>query len=203
MAARRRRPKQPSGNPRERLVAAALDLATERGWRRVGLADIAAAAGLSLEETYGLVRSKHGIIAALRRQTDRAMLRGRVATGESPRERLFEVLMRRYEALQPYRVGLRAVLRDSIATPGVIFFVPGLLRSMGWTLSAAGLPAYGCRGRLARRLLAGIYVSLLPTFFQDESRDLGTTMAALDRRLRQVESMLTVLGPLASAGRRA
>lgn len=196
MAARKRpkQPKQPAGDPKQRVIEAALALAAEQGWRGLGMAEIAAAAGLSLQETYTVARSKPGIIAALRRQTDEAMLAGGAVTGDSPRDRLFEVLMRRFEALRPYRVGLRAVLRDSIGSPAVIGFVPGLLRSMGWTLTAAGLPATGCRGHLARRFVGAIYVSLLPTFFRDDSRDLGTTMAALDKRLRQVEMLLSAPG---------
>jgi AcrR family transcriptional regulator len=200
--AARKRPKQPSGSPQERLIAAALGLASEQGWRRLGMAEIAEAAGLSLEETYAIARSKHGILAALRRQVDEAMLAGGVVSGDSPRDRLFDVLMRRFEALRPYRAGLRAVLRDSVGNPALLGMLPGLLRSMGWTLTAAGLPAAGCRGRIARRVVGAIYVSLLPAFFRDESRDLGTTMATLDKRLRQVEQIFSTLGPVVSGGRR-
>jgi ubiquinone biosynthesis protein COQ9 len=205
--AARKRPKQPagsppSGKPGERLIAAALGLASKQGWRRLGMAEIAAAAGLSLEETYAIARSKHGILAALRRQIDEAMLAGGVAGGDSSRDRLFDVLMRRLEAMRPYRAGLRAILRDSVGSPALLRMLPGLLRSMGWTLTAAGLPAAGFRGRLARRVVGAIYVSVLPTFFRDESRDLGSTMAALDERLRQVEALFSTLGPVVSAGRR-
>jgi hypothetical protein len=125
-----------------------------------------------------------------------------VAGGDLPRDRLFDVLMRRLEAMRPYRAGLRAILRDSVGNPALLGMLPGLLRSMGWTLTAAGLPASGCRGRIARRLVAAIYVSVLPTFFRDDSRDLGTTMAVLDKRLRQVEALFSTLRPVVSAGRR-
>ena len=177
---------------------AALTLAETQGWRRIGMAEIAEAAGLSLEETYAIARSKHAILRALRRQVDEAMLAGGVVGGDSPRDRLFDVLMRRFEALRPYRAGLRVILRDSVGSPALLGMLPGLLRSMGWTLSAAGLPAAGCRGRIARRVVGAIYVSLLPAFLRDESRDLGSTMAALDKRLRQVENVFSSLGPIVS-----
>jgi AcrR family transcriptional regulator len=200
--AARKRPKQPSGSPRERLIAAALGLASEQGWRRLGMAEIAAAAGLSLEQTYAIARSKRAVLGALRRQIDEAMLAGGAVTGEVPRDRLFDALMRRFEAMRPYRAGLRTILRESVGTPALLGMVPGLLRSMGWTLTAARLPASGCRGRLARQLLAAAYVSVFPTFLRDESRDLGTTMASLDKRLRQVESLFSALRPVVSAGSR-
>jgi AcrR family transcriptional regulator len=197
--AARKRPKQPSGSPRERLIAAALSLASEQGWRRVSMAEIAETAGLSLTETYAIARSKPGILVVLRRQIDEAMLAGGTVSGDAPRDRLFDVLMRRFEAMRPYRTGLRAILRDSVGTPALLGMLPGLLRSMGWTLTAAGLPASGCRGRLARRLVAALYVSVLPAFFRDDSRDLGTTMATLDKRLRQIESLFSTLRPVVSA----
>jgi AcrR family transcriptional regulator len=196
--AARKRPKQPSGDPKRRLIMAALTLAETQGWRRIGMAEIAEAAGLSLEETYAIARSKHAILGALRRQVDEAMLAGGTVGGDEPRDRLFDVLMRRFEALRPYRAGLRAILRDSVGNPALLGMLPGLLRSMGWTLTAAGLPAAGCRGRIARRVVGAIYVSLLPAFLRDESRDLGSTMAALDKRLRQVESIFSTLGPVLS-----
>ena len=198
----RKRPKQPSGDPGHRLIDAALRLAAERGWRRTSMAEIAEAAGLSLAETYRLARSKPGILALLRRQIDEAMLAGGPTGGDAARDRLFEALMRRFEAMRPYRLGVRAVLRESIGSPALLGFLPGLLRSMGWTLSAAGLPAAGVRGHVARRIVGAVYVSLFPTFFGDASRDLGTTMAALDKRLRQAESAVSTLGPLMGSGSR-
>jgi AcrR family transcriptional regulator len=198
MAARKKRPKQASGDPKQRLIMAALTLAESQGWRRIGMAEIAEAAGLSLAEAYAIARSKHAILGTLRRQIDEAMLAGGVVGGDSPRDRLFDVLMRRFEALRPYRAGLRAILRDSVGNPTLLGMLPGLLRSMGWTLTAAGLPAVGCRGRLARRVVGAIYLSLLPAFLRDESRDLGSTMAALDKRLRQVETIFASLGPIVS-----
>jgi AcrR family transcriptional regulator len=207
--AARKRPKSPgpklggrsTQDPKQRLIEAALTLAAEQGWRRTGMAEIAAAAGLPLKDAYALARSKRGILAALRRQIDEAMLAAGPVAGDSPKDRLFDALMRRFDALRPYRTGLRAVLRDSIGDPSAIAFLPGLLRSMGWTLSVADLPASGARGHLAKRLVAALYLSLLPVFFRDEGADLGSTMAALDKRLKQVETLLSALGPFLARGR--
>jgi hypothetical protein len=35
----------------------------------------------------------------------------------SPHDRLFELLMRRFDALRPYRPALRAIIRDSVGEP--------------------------------------------------------------------------------------
>jgi AcrR family transcriptional regulator len=200
----RARSRASSGDPRQRLITAALELAATKGWRRTELGEIAARARVPLDEAYGLFRTKFGILAAFRRSIDAAVLRHPVPGADEPaRDRLFDVLMRRFEALKPYRAGLRAILRDSIGDPRAAAALPGLLRSMAWMRQAAGLPAAGCRGRIACRLTAALYMSIVPVFLRDESADLGSTMAALDRRLRQAESLLGAFRPMAEAVRKS
>src|ERR1700728_2289061 len=96
-AARR---KAPSGTPEDRLIDAALALAASQGWRRTGLAEIAAEAGLKLHEAYAIHRSKGSILRAFGRRVDREVLgAGAPDEGDGARDRLFEILMRRFEAL--------------------------------------------------------------------------------------------------------
>lgn len=200
----RRRSRVPPGDPRHRLIAAALDLAATKGWRRTELADIAAAARVPLDQAYGHFRSKYAILAGFRRSIDQAVLaQPAPASGDAPRDRLFDVLMRRFDALKPYRAGLRAILRESIGDPLAAKGLPGFFRSMMWMRQAAALPAAGCRGRLACRLTAALYLSVVPVFLRDESADLGSTMAALDRRLRQAETVLGTFRPMAEPLRKS
>ncbi len=200
----RARSRASSGDPRQRLITAALELAATKGWRRTELGEIASRARVPLDEAYGLFRTKFGILAAFRRGIDASVLRHPASSvDESARDRLFDVLMRRFEALKPYRAGLRAILRDSIGDPRAAAALPGLLRSMAWMRQAAGLPAAGCRGRVACRLTAALYMSVVPAFLRDESADLGSTMAVLDRRLRQAESLLGAFRPMAEAVRKS
>jgi AcrR family transcriptional regulator len=193
-----------SGDPKQRLIDAAFELAAEGGWRRLGMAEIAAAAGVSLREAHTHFRTKFAILIAFRRGIDDAVLAGPApSANDSPRDRLFEVLMRRLDALKPYRRALRVILRDSIGEPVLGRSLVGFLRSMSWMLAAADLPTGGCQGRLTVKLVAGLYLSVLPVFFRDESEDLGTTMAALDRRLRQAESLASALRPITNRARKA
>jgi AcrR family transcriptional regulator len=185
-----------------RIQGAALALAGRQGWRNTGLAEIAEEAGLRLHEVYAVYRSKGAILAGFLRRIDAAVLAGAEREGE-PQDRLFDTLMRRFEALKPYRPGLHAVLRDGAGTPGALFAAPLLLRSMAWMLEASGISASGCRGRLRAHVLAGLYLSLLRVFFADTTEDLARTMAALDQRLRRARGWLGLgerrAGPAAEA----
>lgn len=188
----------PPADPADRLVDAALRLAARQGWRRTGLAEIAAEADLPLDEAYAACPSKLGLLARFHRRIDRVALAGTSGADESPRDRLFDVLMRRFDALGPHRGALRAILRDSLGDPAALLGLPALLCSMGWMLERAGVSAAGWRGRARTHLLAGLYISVFRIFIDDDSPDLATTMGVLDRRLRAVESWLGLSAPLVS-----
>jgi AcrR family transcriptional regulator len=176
-----------------RLVDAALRLAARQGWRPTGVAAIAAEAGLPLDQAYAACPSKLAILAAFHRRIDRAALAGSAGESDaSGRDRLFDILMRRFDALQPHKAALRAILRDSIGDPAALLDAPVVLRSMAWMLEAAGVSADGWRGGLRTQLLAGLYLLVLRDFLDDDSADLAKTMAALDRRLRRAQSLLGI-----------
>ena len=179
-------------SPEDRLIDAALELAGRQGWRRTGLAEIAAEAGLKLHEAYAIHRSKAAILGAFTRRIDREVLTGAGAAedGETTRDRLFDTLMRRYDALKPYKPALRAILRDSVGDPLALCGVARLGRSITWMLEAAGIPTAGLRGHALVHLTGALYLSVLHVFLGDDSEDLARTMAALDRGLRRGESLL-------------
>lgn len=174
---------RPTEDARSRLIAAALDLAGEKGWRRLGMGDIARAANVPLGEAYAVFRTKPALLAGFTRQVNESVLSGEDADG-TPRERLFELLMRRFDALKPHRSALKAIARDSIGDPAALCAVPIGLNAMAWMLEAAGVSAEGWRGRARCLALAGAYAATLRTFLADDSEDLARTMAALDRRLK-------------------
>jgi AcrR family transcriptional regulator len=192
MARAKARPKRgaaPQGSPEDRLIDAALGLAAREGWRRIGLAQIATEAGLPLHEAYALHRSKGSILRAFTRRVDRAVLAEPPESGDSSRERLFDLLMRRFEALRPYREALKAIARDSLGNPAAIFGLARLRRSLAWMLEGAGVSTGGCAGALTLNGLVIVYLSTLRVFLGDDSEDLGRTMAALDRDLKRAESL--------------
>jgi AcrR family transcriptional regulator len=183
--------------PRDRILDATLALAEREGWRKASLGAIAGEAGMPLHELYGEFRSRAAILGALMARTDAAVLAGTPAAeaDESPRDRLFDVLMRRFDALKPHRAALKAIARDlGSDPPTALCSAPAFLRSMTWMLEAAGLSSTGMRGRLRVRALAALYLCVLRVFVGDDSDDLAKTMAALDRRLRQCEPWLGLGG---------
>jgi AcrR family transcriptional regulator len=171
------------------VIDVALRLATERGWANLALADIAAAAKLSLADLYVIYPSKTAILEAFSRAVDRQVLAALDGGGEGmPRDRLFDVVMKRFDALAPHREALAAIARDVGRDPvAVLCGARQLRRSMGLMLEAAGISSSGVAGELRTKGLAAIYLATLRDWFRDDTADKARTMAALDARLRRAE----------------
>ncbi|HYL48132.1 MAG TPA: hypothetical protein VET84_02090 [Stellaceae bacterium] len=182
-----------SGDAEGRVVEAALELAASQGWRQTTLTEVARAAGLSLADLHARLCSRGAILAACVRYFDQIALAGPPADkDEKPKDRLFDLLMRRFEALKPHRKAVRSMAWDSIGDPAALLALKRLLGSMGWMLEAAGVPTAGIAGLARRRILLLAYMSVLVVFVRDDSSDLGKTMAALDRRLSLIEPFLAL-----------
>lgn len=175
----------------QRLIEAALATAASRGWRRLALADVASAAGVGLAEAYAAYPSKAALLRAIVGLHDRAVLEGGPADAEeTARDRLFEVVMRRFDSLQSHRAGMRAIVRDVVRDPlAMAALGPGLLRALVWMLEAAGLPPQGPAGPARVAGLGLVYLAALRAWSDDDSPDLARTMAALDRALREAEGV--------------
>ena len=174
-----------------RIVAAALRLAAEKPWREVTLADIAASAGIPLPALRAETDSKSGVIALFTRMIDDQVLaapRAKVAR-QSPRDALFDVIMARFDALQPHRSALRSIMaRPSPVEPDQ---VKAFLGSQRWMLTAAGIGAEGLKGGVKTMGLASLYASVFRTWLDDDDPGMARTMASLDRRLRRSENTLS------------
>ena len=178
------------------IIDTALTLAAERGWGEISLNHIARAAKLPLSGVYGVFASKTAILAGFSRQLDADMLAAldAEATAAPARERLFDVLMKRFDALNPHKGAIANILRDSCADPIAAFSgLAPLCRSMAWMLEGAGIGTQGPLGLVRIKGLSMIYLSALAVWLRDESPDMAKTMAHLDKRLRQAENCVIAL----------
>jgi AcrR family transcriptional regulator len=172
----------------DRIIDATMDLIAGRGWTNVALADIAAATGLSLAQLYAVFPSKLAVLDAFERRINEKTLEGGTDGGDSIRDRLFELVMRRLDALEPHRPAVRALLRDLPRDPSVMLCTaPRFLNAMRWMAESAGIETGGIGGVLRVNGLAAVYLATLRAWLDDESEDKSRTLAALDRALKQAE----------------
>jgi len=182
-----------SDEPSNRRTAldAFLRLIGEKGFAEVTLREVAEAAGLGLAQLYALYPDKVALAAAFMARIDAEVLAGvpkHSDPEETARDRLFDAMMRRYDALRPHRDALRAIRRAGTRDPMLALALgPALRRSMASTLEAAGLASDGLPGALRQNGLLAIHYAVSRAFDKDDTADLSKTMAALDSRLKTAE----------------
>ncbi len=171
---------------RERIIEAFMTLLAQQSFEEIGVADIAHQAGVSLAELRQIFAAPFGVLAAQIKEIDRQVLAGRdpEMAEESARERLFDVLMRRLDLLEPHKGAVRSLMRSARRSPALALALNAVaVRSQQWMLAAAGINTGGTRGMLRAQGLAALYASVLRTWIDDEDEGRARTMAALDRAL--------------------
>jgi AcrR family transcriptional regulator len=180
-------------NDADRIIDIALAQVASGGWRNLSLAGIADAADLPILQVYRAFGSKSAILRAFYRRVDEAALAEppQPEPAERPRDRLFDLLMRRFDILQPYKPALE-MLRHELPGDPIMMLCGGasLLRSMRWMLEAADISTVGVGGIFAVKLTAAAYLSASRVWFHDDAPELARTMAALDARLLRFERWL-------------
>lgn len=191
-------PRRPApANPREAIVAAFMELLAEKRFEEIGLADVATQAEISLADLRNEFNSTLAILAAHVKQIDRAVLAGGDdMEEETARDRLFDVLMRRLEAMAPDRTALRSLMRSATFNPGLALALNTMaVRSHQWMLTAAGIPCSGPKSMIRAQGLALLFARVVRTFADDDD-DNSRTMAALDRALTSGERYVGFLDRL-------
>lgn len=175
---------------RDRIIDETLKLAGEGSWQAVTLSAVAARAGCSLADLRREFPGRGAILAAFIDRIDVEMLAGAGESdaGDAARDRLFDLVMRRFDALAPYKPALRSIARDLAARPAAqLFGLRRVLRSQRWVLDAAGISVPGFGGRIRTLGLAAVYLDVLRVWLDEEDPGLPRAMARLDRLLRRGE----------------
>jgi ubiquinone biosynthesis protein COQ9 len=175
--------------PKGKLVHAALQLAAARPWADVTLLDIAEAVGIPLVELRKSFGAKSQIVAAIMRAIDDAVLAkaDKRTVGQPTRDTLFEVLMARFDAMQPYKPAIKSIAAAGQADTTLIM---PFLNSQRWMLAAAGVNADGPAGLVRTAGLGSVYARVFNIWLNDDDVGMARTMAALDQRLRRGERTL-------------
>jgi AcrR family transcriptional regulator len=202
-----------ASDPRSRIVDALMALAAEQAFEEISISAICAKAGVSLADFRDAFPSKGAVLAGFSKRIDRVVLEQQSdeLAAEEPKERLFDVLMRRLEAMAPYRAGVREVVQWLRREPlAALAFNQALVNSMRFMLEAAGIDSEGGAGAVKLQGLAVAWGRIVDVWLDDEEPELSRTMAALDRELTRGERLVArvedfdrLAGPLKALARAA
>ncbi len=186
---------------RDKAVDALMALLAEQSFEDIGLAEVAGRAGVKLSALRAEFGSTLAIYAAHIKDIDKAVLDGGDddMAEEPPRERLFDVLMRRLEVMTPYKEAVRSIMRSARRNPGLALALNATaLRSQAWMLEAAGIGASGARGALRAQGGALMFARVVKAWLdaEDDEDAVDRAMAALNRGLASAERWDGFVGDL-------
>src|SRR5690606_3418467 len=97
-------------------VDAMMLLVESDGWRAVTFGRIATASGMSLSDLYSQYKSRSDLLVAYAARVDAAMLAALgptplAADGDVAKDRLFEAIMARLDAMAPHKAAIRVLMR--------------------------------------------------------------------------------------------
>jgi AcrR family transcriptional regulator len=179
--------------PRDRIVDALMGLASEMAWDQISLPMIAARAGLSLADLRDCFPSKGAILGGFSRRIDRIVLEGTGddMMGEPARERVLDVMMRRLDALAPYKAALKEIRHAAKRDPLMLAALNQLaLNSWRYMLAAADIDTEDSLGMVRVQGAAIVFVRTLDAWFEDDGNDMDLTMARLDKELGKGEKIM-------------
>lgn len=171
------------------ILNAALVVASRGAWEFASPLEIAALCGVSVDAIQQIFPTKQDMVHAIVSDLDAFVLAGhQVDEGISKRDRLFDVLMDRFDAMND--------ARDAHIS---------FIKSYGWNncekkndlklyfsslekyARISGLETKGLFGPVRVLALGVAYAWVLSVWMRDETSDISRTMSALDRALGRLE----------------
>jgi len=183
----------PDAAARAAFARGVLAIAGERNWREVTIFDIAAAAKVEVAALAGLSPADASDIVD--DHFDREAAKGVTAIDATQglRDRLFDLAMRRFEALEPHRFAVIALDRVQDGLGQTLAFARAG-RTARWLLTLAGESVEGVDGAAKVQGLAVVLTRAHAAWKNDTDGDFVKTMAALDKGLRDAETWAGRLG---------
>ncbi len=177
------------------LFARLFALIEKRGWVQLSLPSIARALKMPLAELLQTYPDKNALLAGFARHIDQLVAAHEIDSDAPIKERIFEAIMLRLDALAPYKAGAVRLMDELQGHPNALLALGleagcQLRRSMQLMLELAHATSGGMRDEA---LLAGvklIYLQTLRTWKNDDSADMGNAMAELDKWLERLLRLL-------------
>jgi AcrR family transcriptional regulator len=176
----------------DKAIDALMAALAEHDWGDVSLADVATRADVSLSELRAAFPSTGAILGGFVKRIDLAVLKdeGTDLAEQPVRERLFDLLMRRLDAMAPHREAIRrlrrGLRRDVFAAKA---WNQLSVTSQQWTLAAAGVTETGAVGAAKAQALACAFSVVVDAWVEDVEPGQDRTMRILDEQLGRLERL--------------
>jgi ubiquinone biosynthesis protein COQ9 len=184
---------QDAASIKKSVIQSSLDLAADTPWADVTMHDIASHAKIEMAQMVTVFDDKIDILNAFGKQIDvqvATAMNGQVMADDSHKDKLFDVLMERFDVLNENRAAIISILNATTADPKqMVVAMPWICRSMNTMMDLADIPTNGWAGALRVMGVSGVYLKTLRIWISDETDDMAVTMNELDTNLSRGEKI--------------
>ncbi len=177
----------PKPDARKLAIDALMALVADQGWKTVELPAVAQKAGISLATLRDLFPSKGAMLAGFGRMLDREVIEGANPDliGEPAHERVFDLMMRRLDAMTPYKpalIEIRRAIRSDLVSAAALN--QSGLNSWRYLLGSIDIPVEDELGMLKIQGAVVVFARTVDTWLDDTDPSMAKTMATLDKELK-------------------
>ncbi len=181
----------------ELTTTALMDLADANQWRTITLLDIATQSMLETSDILQFTHNKMQILSLYFDKIDQIALSNLDHSNETAKEYIFDFILCHIEALSPRKNALKNISKAMISDPiESIKMLAMIRRSLKLMFESAGFSISGIKGNLALNSVKVLYLRALQVWLCQSNDDLSSTMAEIDKRIRQTEFIFDWLDQL-------
>lgn len=165
----------------------------DKGWAHISCAEIAIGADVEVKLAFIEFRNRYSYVTELVRRIDAEMLANSdMNMEEEPaRDRLFDVLMTRFDAMQAHKPLIVALNKAAKKDPLLSLHLLALSRlTTDWVMDIARISPSGIMGIARSKGALAAYGRAFMVWLEDDSEDMAKTMSCLDKTLRKGEQAL-------------
>ncbi|MBO6894179.1 MAG: TetR/AcrR family transcriptional regulator [Roseibium sp.] len=178
---------------KQKILQTFLDLLSDHAYEDVSMPLIAETSKVKLSDLRSAYASKLDLVAAFAEKIDTHVLDDRDEDmGDQPaRDRLFDILMTRIDALAEHKDAVRALHKAARRDPVLALDFNSLeVRSQKWMLIAAGIDLTGMKGKAAAQGLSIAFARVIDVWLAEDDEGMPRTMAKLDKELDRGTSFM-------------
>ena len=179
---------------KKKIAESVLSYLDNNSWSSLKIYEIIKKAKISKTQGINLIKSKKDILFLLNDYFDYKTLSDLKIEEISNQEKIFEILITRFEIYNEHRKAIKKLSTYILNKPDLVLITfPLLMDSLSSILEFSNISPDGIMGKIK---VEGLFIIFLLTFLvrkKDESRHLNKTMSALDNYLRKAEVIVNMI----------
>ncbi len=170
---------------KQKVIHAGLQIISAKDTLNIHLSDIAEKLDVDVVELYPFIQKPLDVFSLITRQVNQTLaLEYQYDPSIPVRDQYFDLIMERFDLLQPYKTDIAYFIKKAPASPlSLAMFFPNFDRGITLMMHLAGDIQNNRARYIKRTALIGVYLSTFRVWLKDNSSDSAKTMAHLDKAL--------------------